>query len=90
MEASRIHKDLVSQSVRSEEDRRGKNSLEGCSHSTVLSAIISKMEIVKQLSWAVKMKGAGLLPVSESGEPDRYQAILTVGQPKTRVSGDFE
>ncbi len=78
VEASRIYKKFVPSSVRPEEDRGGEDPLERCSDSAVLSAIFWEMEIIEQLSWTVEMKGAGLLPVSKSGEPDRNQAILPV------------
>jgi len=90
VEASRIHKNLVSHPIRSEEYRGGKDSLEGYSDSTVLRAILWKMEIFEQLSWTIEMEGARLPRVGESGEPDRNEAILAIRQSKPRVGGDFQ
>jgi hypothetical protein len=52
-------------------------TLEAAPDPAVLGAVLPEPEVVEQLCWTLEMNNPVLLPLSERGDPDRDQPILT-------------
>jgi hypothetical protein len=73
-----------------EEDRGGKNPLEAFDNAPVMAAVFREMEKIEHLSRGLKVHNVALLLECPCGNPDGDQPILTVGQAKAGLTGNFE
>ncbi len=76
--------------VRSEEDRRPKDSLEGSNEAPVLLASLLQPEGLQHFGAALEANRLALLLHSESGQVDRHEPVLTKRETKLRVPGDLQ
>ena len=91
VEASRVDKGLLDTfPFGAKENRGSENSLEGRFDPAVLASILWQVKIVEQFGWALEMNDAALLFDSQSGQPNRDEAILPVRQTEPRMSGDLK
>ena len=75
---------------RTEEDRRGKDTLEALHHAAIIAAVLGEPEELQHLSGACEMHGAALLPEGKGSNPDGYEAVLAKGQTEVGMADNVK